>query len=166
MTNLAINSKNNFKPKQESRLFITIEDLLITARTIYGEARGEPISGQLAVASVIKNRASEAQVYRRRTGKSHPLFGDGTLAGACQARWQFSCWNQSDPNRKKILAVGFNDPQFCKALSVAARVMGNLTTDKTHNSLHYHHHGISPRWITGKQPVAKIGQHLFYNNID
>jgi hypothetical protein len=36
---------------------ILLEDVLIGARTVFGEARGEPFEGQKAVAHVILNRA-------------------------------------------------------------------------------------------------------------
>lgn len=70
-------------------------DTDILARTIYGEARGESISGQEAIASVILNRVA----FAKRRGR---YWWGNTIAGVCLAPWQFSCWNENDPNRKII----------------------------------------------------------------
>src|SRR5215468_10322728 len=73
------------------------------ARTVWAEARGEGVAGMTAVACVIMNRARIASQYKQDHGRPHPLFGDGTLASCCTHPWQFSCWNENDPNRQKLL---------------------------------------------------------------
>lgn len=65
---------------------LTAGDIDILARTIYGEARGEPWEGKIAVAWVVRNRAE-------RGG----WWGD-TIREVCLKPWQFSCWNETDPN--------------------------------------------------------------------
>ena len=85
-------------PPTETRLTMfqpaTSEDIDTVARTIWGEARGEPIEGQQAVASVIGNRANIAAAWEAHHGVPHPLYGDGHLASACLAHhggaYQFS----------------------------------------------------------------------------
>jgi N-acetylmuramoyl-L-alanine amidase len=69
------------------------QDIDVVARTLYGEARGEGKQGMIAVACVIVTRAMIAAEYVDANGKPHPLFGDGSLASACQAPLQFSCWD-------------------------------------------------------------------------
>ena len=102
------------------------EDLDIMAKTMWGESRNQDTSGQIAVASVIKNRA-EARRWYGNTPKE-----------VCLKEWQFSCWNEGDPNKIK---------------------------DNTEGSTHYHTTNIMPKWAQGKTPVVTIGDHKFYNNI-
>lgn len=58
-------------------------DREIFAKTVYGEARGEPEEGQIWVAWVIKNRA--------RANKSY--WGGSKIGDVCRKRLQFSSWN-------------------------------------------------------------------------
>ncbi|HJR27754.1 MAG TPA: cell wall hydrolase, partial [Pseudomonas sp.] len=67
----------------------TEKDRDVLARTLWGEARGEGLPGQIAVAWAIRNRVND--------GKARSWWGEG-YAGVCQAPYQFSCWNKSDPN--------------------------------------------------------------------
>lgn len=146
----------------------TGEDEDVLARTIYGEARGKTLAGMVAVAFVIINRAMIAADYVHRTGKSHRLFGDGTITSACKAgsgnRHQFSCWNDNDPNLKKLADVADTDPVFigCKQ---AARIAltGGPATNAIGTSTYYY---APPAWALGKVPFRVIGHHAFFNNID
>src|SRR5262245_17380118 len=66
-----------------------IPGVLIVAATVYGEARGEPVEGQIAVAQVINLRSAKRDI---------------TFQQVCLAPKQFSCWNEGDPNRAVLLA--------------------------------------------------------------
>lgn len=69
-------------------------DLKYLALTIYGEARGEPIEGQIAVASVIRNRIiKNLQTWPAK---------EGQFVDICLTDKQFSCWNKSDPNYTEL----------------------------------------------------------------
>src|SRR3546814_9887201 len=57
-------------------------DLL--ARTIWGEARGEPVRGMEAVAAVVMNRVAR------------PGWWGRTVASVCTKAYQFACWNEDD----------------------------------------------------------------------
>jgi N-acetylmuramoyl-L-alanine amidase len=137
-------------------------DMETMARSIWGEARGESEEGQAAVAWVMRNRVRAARAFIARQGRAHPLFGDGTLAGACRAPRQFSAWNPGDANAAKLLRVGFDDAAFCRAFAVACRVWGGLIADPTDGATHYHRHDIEPVWAKGMKPTALIGAHMFY----
>lgn len=113
-------------------------DTDILARTIYGEARGESISGQEAIASVILNRVA----FAKRRGR---YWWGNTIAGVCLAPWQFSCWNENDPNRKIIERADDADIGFAFAnasLCVRRRDFGR--PDFGRNALPY------------PQPAAKM----------
>ncbi|MDY6408142.1 MAG: cell wall hydrolase [Pseudomonadota bacterium] len=72
----------------------------ILAKTLYGEARGEGISGLEAVANVILNRVK------------HPCWWGKSIQEVCLKPMQFSCWNTDDPNRKKLMEDLSADPVF------------------------------------------------------
>ena len=131
----------------------SIEDFVTFARTIWGEARGEPVQGQEAVAWVIVNRLRSG--YR----------GAETLAEVCLARLQFSCWNPDDPNAARMADIDFTEPSFPRVFAAACRVWTGEAQDPTHGARHYHNHWVSPAWARGHHPTAVIGNHLFYDDI-
>ena len=132
----------------------------VLARTIYGEARGELVRGKEAVACVIINRVRRA---RDRGGR---YWWGHDVESVCLKPWQFSCWNQNDPNRAKIQAVDETNRNFQSCLRIARRAIAGSIKDPTMGATHYHARSVSPPWARGKQPSAKIGYHVFYNAID
>ena len=128
-------------------------DIEITARTVYGEARGELEAGMIAVAWVIRNRAEKGG-----------WWGD-TPEKACLMPWQFSCWNKADPNLEKIKAVDLDSDVFRQCLIATAAVFADLVPDPTGGACHYHVEGISPPWAKDRIPDVTIGNHLFYRGI-
>ena len=108
-------------------------DLEVLARTIWGEARGEKKEGMAAVASVILNRT-------RRGG----WFGE-TITQVCKKPWQFSCWNQDDPNCQKMLEITDMDPQYAQALIIAQKAVDGELPDSTSRATHYHEYKILPK---------------------
>lgn len=131
---------------------VTPGDLDLTARTIFGEARGESYSGQKAVAHVIINRTIKKIGDR-----------DHSLAASAIRWWQFSAWNENDPNRELIETVTVNNRTFRQCLRALLEALDE--PDPTMGSLHYHAKGASPSWSRGKAPVIEIGNHVFFNNI-
>ena len=143
------------------------EDIDVVARTLYGEARGEGKQGMIAVACVIVTRAMIAADYYDTHGAAHPLFGDGSLASACKAPLQFSCWNQNDPNLRTIEQVTPADPIFLMAEDIATEAENDQLDDITNNATHYYDKRTAepPRWADGKTPCYAYGHHLFFNDI-
>ncbi len=131
----------------------------ILARTIYGEARGESISGQEAVANVIINRLEFAKKKKR-------YWWGNDIISICQAPFQFSCWNVSDANYKIISKVDDNDVSFCIARRIATRAVNGVLQDNTNGATHYHTKSVFPKWAKKKIPCAEIGAHLFYNDVE
>ncbi|WP_084536686.1 cell wall hydrolase [Azospirillum halopraeferens] len=128
------------------------------ARTLWGEARGEPVRGIEAVAAVVVNRVRRAE---RRGG----LWWGNDIIAVCRKPRQFSCWNADDPNRPKLLAVTAADPVFATCLRVARRAVAGLLPDPTGGATHYHRIGITPSWSIGHAPCAEIGRHVFYDTV-
>jgi hypothetical protein len=131
------------------------EAIDVLARTLWGEARGESAAGRRAVANVAVNRALHLPAKR---------FG-GTIEAVCRRKFQFSCWNINDPNRLKLLAVTDGDAMFRECLEIARAAVKGELPDNTEGSDHYHAKGITPDWAEGRDPVTRIGKHLFYNNV-
>jgi len=125
------------------------------ARTIWGEARGEPQKGMEAVAAVVLNRVAHA---RKKGGY---WWGD-TIIGVCQKPYQFSCWNRSDPSYRKLIAVTDRNIHFATCLRIARRAVAGALPDPTAGATHYHADYIAPYWASGETPTAIIGRHIFY----
>ncbi len=159
MSKLILKDASHPTPRLRVASLFDVETL---ARSIWGEARGESEEGQVAVAWVMRNRVSAAQQFAARLGRAHPLFGDGTLVGACRAPRQFSAWNPGDSNATKLTQVGFDDAAYCRAFAVAAQVWGDLVKDQTGGATHYHRSDIEPVWAKSMKPTALIGAHMFY----
>lgn len=135
---------------------ISAADLDILARTILGEARGESYAGKVAVGRCI--------LTRWRSGK---WFAGKTVAATAQKRAQFSCWLESDPNRAKILSAAYDDAAFRDCMRAALDAIDGKGDAWLKGATHYHADYIDvPKWAKGREPVGRIGRHIFYSNID
>ena len=127
-------------------------DLPIGARTVWAEARGEPEAGQRAVAHVIVNR-----LRSNRWGT--------TLASVCVFRLQFSCWNDSDPNRIQLVSLSENDPAVVTFGGFLEDALRGQDPDATQGALHYYAISIpEPSWAAGKS-FTQIGNHRFVRGV-
>ncbi len=128
---------------------ITSRDFWVLVQTVWGEARGEDSLGQVAVMHVIKNRAAQRQQPFRTI---------------CQTPFQFSCWNEHDPNLPKMQALHYGLSQI---RHLAAKLLIAFDDpDITRGATHYHAKQVLPYWAKDKIPCLVIGNHLFYNDID
>lgn len=130
---------------------------IVLALTIWGEARGEPVEGQIAVASVVRNRVL-------RLGHE--------WVRVCLAKGQFSCFNEDDPNRPKILAAADNlqtaEPTLllAQALWIADGVIRGVVRDNTRGAQNYLTTSLlqsehAPRWALNRPVLAVIGGQSF-----
>lgn len=134
-----------------------LRDLLTLAKTIWGEARGEPFEGKVAVAWVAINRHESGRWY------SAP-----TLADTCTMRGQFSCWNPDDPNRWKLEALDTGDLHFVECIYVAAGVLCGRLPSNVGMSTHYLNPAAlekMPAWARGRKISYKIGRHQFFEGV-
>ena len=151
------------------------DDLDILSRTVYGEARGESDLGKLAVAYVACNRAEIAARHVAAHGKPHPLYGDGSVASACQVHhtmhrpdgrdvevYQFSCWNEHDPNRVIILSLDLTSEEAQPCVRMAKAALQKTAPDPSNQATHYHTANTAPYWAVGETPCAEVGDHVFY----
>jgi spore germination cell wall hydrolase CwlJ-like protein len=122
------------------------------ARNVYFEARGEPLTGKYAVASVTLNRVVS------------PAFPDGickvVYQGAGQGRrdcqFSWACDRYSD------------QPRDANAWEIAKQVAHNALfldqPDPTDGAVYFHASWVRPNWSRTMVKVGRIGGHVFYRH--
>ena len=143
--------------------FLKLSGAQILALTIYGEARGESTEGKIAVGSVILERVD----HRDWDGK--------TIPEVCFKPYQFSCYNEHDPNYPKLLhiaerwdaelaassslndcfsiALGLINGHIPRTPEIEASHCCQYSTAKGADNVH---------WDDKMKVVAKIGSHIFF----
>ena len=114
-------------------------ELNCLAKTIYHEARGEPVKGQRAVAIVTVNRAL------------HPDF-PSSICKTVYQKGQYSWTSQ------KLKVV--DKAAWAKAKDMAYHVLNDYENLKSFKALYFHSATVAPAW--GRKRIAKIGNHVFY----
>jgi spore germination cell wall hydrolase CwlJ-like protein len=162
--------KGALEQQEKERLSnIRKKEVLMLAKTIWGEARSDGEYGMYAVANVIKNRA-ESPLNKKR---GYRLYGKG-IQGVISKNKAFSAWNDGDPNREKMLTLdpagsslsGRDLEAWKSALKIASDVVDGKKPDITKGATHYHTTSILPRWASAGDKTGVIGSHIFYKNVD
>lgn len=138
---------------------VTEKDRDILARTLWGEARGESLTGQIAVAWTIRNRVSD--------GKAKSWWGEG-YAGVCQKPYQFSCWNKNDPNFAYLSgAKPIPFREFAQAQIAADQVLAGKVPDPTSGATHYYAIAMSipPAWARFAKQTLRLHGHVFFKDV-
>lgn len=127
-------------------------NLTCLARNVYYEARGEPAAGQYAVAEVTMNRQASQR------------YPDTVCEVVYQRSW--------DPIRRRYVAAfswtelgELDEPggeEWQRARKIAEAVYYQRHTPALQGALFFHATYVKPDWAQGKQPVARIGRHVFY----
>ncbi|MXO70510.1 cell wall hydrolase [Alteraurantiacibacter buctensis] len=118
--------------------------LTCLAQAVYFEARGEALTGQLAVAQVVINRAESGRFPRdycavvRQPGQFSFVRG-GAIPSAPSA-----------------------SPAWVRARAIARIAEQGLWDSGVGESLYFHNSGVRPSWSRRKASVARIDSHLFY----
>lgn len=113
------------------------------AEAIIFEARGEPDIGKVAVAHVILNR------------KQDPRWGNSIRDVIHQPR-QFSYLKDKHKQSKPTA------DDWKKAREIAYDTIFGYINSPVGAATHYHSTRVKPKWAKRLEPVAKIGQHIFY----
>ena len=116
------------------------------AGAVYFEPGGEWLSGQLAVAEVVLNRAASGQ---------YPT----TLCEVVTQPWQFSFVNATG----RIPEANRSSEAWRDAVAIARISMEKLAGNLDEDVLWYHADYVAPSWGKRLDRVDKIGAHIFYS---
>lgn len=117
------------------------DDLQCMAGAIYFEAKGEPLSGQLAVAEVILNRSKSGRFPK-------------TVCSVVKQPGQFSFVRGG-----RVPAISQNK-QYRTALAVARVALADVWDSPASGAMYFHARGIATGWH--REQVAAIGNHVFF----
>jgi len=132
-----------------------LDALACMATAIFFEARGEPVVGQVAVASVIMNRVEDARFPNDvcRVVKQGPVYRSGMpVRHKCQ--FSFYCDGKSDKMRDRESKI--------RATRISELVLSKTVMDPTEGSTFYHADYVLPSWAATKTRVVQINKHVFY----
>lgn len=113
------------------------------AASVYFEAKGEPLEGQLAVAEVVKNRAS--------SGGRFP-------ASICQVVFQKGQFHFVRGGGFPPIAKASH--AWREAVAIAQIELDDEWDSRASKALFFHASRVSPGW--NKVRVAQLGNHVFY----
>lgn len=112
-------------------------NLYLISQVIYGEARGEPYEGQVAVGAVLLNRVSDSRF-------------PNTVAGVVYQSGAFTCVSDGQINLSP-------DSTAKKAAQDAVNGW-----DPTHGSIYYFNpNTATSSWIWSRPQTVRIGKHIF-----
>jgi spore germination cell wall hydrolase CwlJ-like protein len=122
------------------------------SEAIYFESRGEPLSGQIAVAEVILNRVDSPAYPKTVCGVTHQ--GVGTAGRSCQ--FSYACDGHPDVMRSDVSRE--------RSEKLATLMLAGRSRVITQGATHFHAVGVRPGWASRMTRTAKIGHHSFYRS--
>ena len=152
--------------------FYQLSEAQILTLCCYLEARNQSEEGQIAVMQVIANRVKRGGWFMdsslKRVGLSpwHCVVLKNALVG-CKIKgmpcskyvYQFSCFQEGDPNRAKGLKQCNN---YTLDTSLAEKVIAGELEDTSKGALYYYAPQVcSPAWAKSMTETAVIGDHRF-----
>jgi hypothetical protein len=120
------------------------EDMQCLAGAVYFEARGEPLTGQLAVAQVIINRADD------------PRF-PASYCGVVTQPGQFSFMRGT-----RMPQIRESSAAWARARAIAEIAHNGLWQSEADDAVFFHARYVKPGWSERKQRLAQISTHIFY----
>ena len=118
--------------------------------TIYFEARGEAVRGQIAVAQVVMNRTFSGFYPNTVCGV---VYQNKHRHLACQ--FTFACDNVADVVREPDM--------WDRARKISKAMLdGQLWLPEVGKSTHYHAYWVHPSWVSEMKKMYKFGVHTFY----
>lgn len=136
------------------------KEIQCLAKNVYFEARGESLTGKIAVANVTLNRVrsnkfpdsvcaviTQAKTYKNWKGNVVPR----------RNQCQFSWFCDGKPDNPSDISM------YRESLRVA-EVVYNGYRDVTEGSLFYHNDQVKPYWAATMMKTKVIGAHHFYRD--
>lgn len=135
-------------------LKVAAREIDTATRTLYGEARNQPILGQQAVSWIFRNRMLDGRWPK-------------DLEGVCLQPAQFSCWLSGDVNRRQMLDLTTDNWLYEKLFEIVRGVMAGEVDDPTSGCVNYKVVGTFAKWAITKEgavipPYFTAGAHEFY----
>ncbi|MEO9461831.1 MAG: cell wall hydrolase [Marinomonas sp.] len=130
--------------RKTSTDFSLSEQMRCLAGTVYFEARGEPLAGQLAVAKVVMNRSDD-----RRFPNSY--------CGVVYQRSQFSFVRGG-----RMPRINTGSAAWKRAKAIARIAHESQWDSAADDSLYFHAKYVRPSWSRKKSKRATINTHIFY----
>jgi len=119
------------------------------AEAVYFEARGENLSGQMAVAEVVLNRVRHRAYPDNICGV---VYQGSERATGCQ--FSFACDGSTD---RAPRGRAWRQSQL-----VAKHAMLGFAPQVTRSATHFHTASVNPRWSSSLVQTRRIGYHIFY----
>jgi spore germination cell wall hydrolase CwlJ-like protein len=120
------------------------EEMRCLAGTVYFEARGEPLYGQLAVAEVVINRSRSGQFPK-------------TYCGVVYQRSQFSFIRRGTMPRIDEASAAWR-----QARAIAQIAHHDHWNSQAEEALYFHANYVRPSWAKRRVAAATINRHIFY----
>lgn len=151
-------SQENFMTTND-RKELAASEVYCLGQAIYHESRGEPDSGQWAVASVILNRV-ESRTYPDTV--CGVVFQNAHLRNRCQ--FSFACDGRPDDGGGGNIIDRESWVQSHLMAQIAYRkfLEGKQHEDGLTTAMHFHTTNVNPSWASAYVEVAAIGNHIFY----
>lgn len=133
---------------------VSDDDFSNWVRTVSGEARGEILEGQTAVAWVILVRASWVP----------PEWWGHSISQVCLKPYQFSCWLPG-PDLTHIQNLKTSDKEYQDILEICQKIIDGETPDPTISIGHATHYCVTGTPVSWKKPglpCMVIGRQSFY----
>ncbi len=129
------------------------EEWRCLAEAIYFESRGEPLSGQVAVAEVVLNRVDDRRYPGSICGVTRQGVGSGR---ACQ--FSYACDGRPEDMTSPLARE--------RAKKLAALMIDRADRTVTGGATHFHATYVRPGWARRMTRTAAIGAHVFYRTGD
>ena len=128
------------------------------AVNLYHEARGESITGQIAVGSVVLSRMYDDRFPATACDVVH---AKGLNKETETVQCQFS-WHCDDIDDNITFNNVIEETAFRQIATVSLLMLGGVLADNTAGSTHYYNHTmVCPIWATAYTPTVIIGSHTF-----
>lgn len=129
----------------QERLTVADPDTVLLARLLYGENQHIDPEEALLIGDSVLNRVGL------------PHYPD-TLADVILQPNQYSPFNPSDPNYKRVMQFGENHPRWAEYASYAQRI---LEPKRKRSAVTHYFSSTPPKWASSMVGLAKKGAHWF-----